>query len=691
MSPVRNQAENPVRDPMGKVSKGVNRTIRAIVGVVFVLVITFSAISICQNIGSAYGGLKLDVTDQKLYTLSDGTKAILTKLHQPIKVKLYYAKTAALKGPDEIRYFNNYYQFVKALLEEYAAAAKGMIDLQIIDPRPFSEQEAEALRHGLKRFHITQEESFFFGLVVQTQFGAEKVIPFFSPDRQNFVEYDISYLIDTAITRQKTKIAMCSSLPVMGEDVSPYMARMMQLQNQRPKPPWTIVKQLQQKYEVTEIPTDVNDINDVDILLVIHPKDLPKRTLFAIDQFVLKGGRTIVCADPHCFVDRPNQRMMQMGTPPSSSSNINSLLLTWGLEMPENTFAGDRNILADPYRITGNPRFDKLIGYLSLTPAGGCFNADNVITAKLNQVEVLFAGVLREIADSEEGQTDSKIEREPLLMTTSKGDSWNVNSPYELTMLNPSRLMSKFVDGTEPVVMGYLITGRLNSSFPEGIEIESQPSEEESSNTASDPNDQAKITKHITGLTEAVEDCAVVVFSDVDFISDMLAYQDYFFGKIIFGDNSALMLNAIDRLSGSSDLISIRSRGNFTRPFTVVDEIEWQAEAETAEEEAKINAEIRGFRNELESLLASAKQGQEEIVGSTILQKRKELELKIHQAQRQLRKVKMQRRERIERLGNVLRNFNMLTAPAVILVIAVTLDIRRGVRKRHYISHASDA
>lgn len=170
-----------------------SRTIRTIIGVILILTITFSTISICQNIG-----LKIDVTEQSLYTLSQGTKSILAKLNQPITAKLYFAKTAALQGPDQIRFFSNYYEFVKVLLEEYASVAKGKVKLEIIDPRPFSTEEEDAIRYGLKKFPITQEENFFFGLVVVTQFGVEKTIPFFSPDRQNFLEYDISYLIDTA-------------------------------------------------------------------------------------------------------------------------------------------------------------------------------------------------------------------------------------------------------------------------------------------------------------------------------------------------------------------------------------------------------------------------------------------------------------------------------------------------------------
>ena len=668
-----------------------NTTIRATLGAVLVLVIIFAAISICQNIGRP---LKADITDQKLFTLSAGTKAILAKLNEPIRAKLYYAKTASLKGPDQIRFFSNYYEFVKALLEEYVAASKGLVTLEVIDPRPFSDDEEQALKYGLQRFPITEEENFFFGLVVQTPFGVEKAIPFFSPDRQNFVEYDISYLIDTAVTRQKKRVGVLSSLPVMGEDVSGYMAEMMMRQGQQPAPPWTFVEQLRRQYDVKTVPTDVNDVNDmndVDILLVVHPKELPEKTLFAIDQFVLKGGRTIVCVDPYCFSDRPAGMPMQMAMQQSHNSDLNKLLRTWGLEMPADTFAGDRS-LASLASIRANQRPERIIGYLNLEPEGHCFAKDNVITTQLNQVRFLFAGVLNEVAaDPNQAKEDAaKIQRTPIVMTSNRGNTFTISSPYELMILDAASLMRKFADGSKPVAMGYLVTGRLKSSFPDGIQVEVAAGTDESEKPK-DPNEAKKTTKRITGLKEAQENCAVVVFSDVDFVSDNMAYQNSFFGKIVVGDNSTLMLNAIDDLSGSSDLVSIRSRGNFKRPFVVVDEIERQAEAETAEEVEKINMQIAGFQGELQSIVASAKEGQEEVIGSSIVKKKQELELKILQAQRQLRQVKMTRRERIERLGNELRQANMLGAPVVILIIAIVLGVRRSVRKRHYISHASDA
>jgi len=669
-----------------------NRTLQAALAAILILVITFAAITICQTVAKRW---KVDVTDQKIFTLSDGSKAILARLNQPITAKLYYARTAAMKATDQIQYFNNYYEFVRALLEEYVSASKGMFNLEVIDPRPYSKDEEEALQQGLRRFPITQEENFFFGLVVQTEFGVDKSIPFFSPDRQNFIEYDISYLIDTAITRQKKRIGVLSSLPVMGDDMSDYMAQMMRMQGQQPTPPWTIVEQMRKQYEVNRIATDANDVNDfnnVDILLVVHPKNLSEKTLFAIDQYVLRGGRAVVCVDPYCFSDRPNPQMRMMG-PQEQNSDLEPLLRTWGLEMPANTFAGDR-ALAIAASVSRNERPEKIIGYLGLT--ADCFNHKSVITGELNELRILFAGALQEVNDVRPSAQDPnasakkeaalpRLKRTPLVTTTAKGNTWMVSSPFELSYPNPTALMQKFTDGTKPVVMGYLVTGRFTTAYPNGIEVE------EDQKDPNDPNSTKKVKRRIAGLTEAKSDGAVIVFSDVDFISNEMAYQSSFFGNIVVGDNSTLLMNAVDDLGGSSDLISIRSRGNFRRPFVVVDEIEEKAERETAEEVAKLNAEITGYNSELQKLVASAKEGEQEVIGSTLVQKRRDIELKIRTAQRQLNEVKLKRRERIEQLGQQLRQANMLAAPAAILVVAVILGVRRGVRKRHYISHASDA
>ncbi|MDD5011254.1 MAG: hypothetical protein PHQ00_03945, partial [Phycisphaerae bacterium] len=348
--------------------------------------------------------------------------------------------------------------------------------------------------------------------------------------------------------------------------------------------------------------------------------------------------------------------------------------------MPKDTYAGDRSLALEGALRQGE-RPQRIIGFLETKPE--CFNRSTPMTSELNQVRFLYSGVLKELQMSDEDKKE--IERTPLVATTSKGNSWTA-SQYEVMSPDVGPLMKKFTDGTEPAAMAYLVTGKFKSAFPDGIDIEvDSPAE------ANDANSPKKIKKHIDGVAEAKEECAVAVFADVDFFSDMIAYSETIFGTMVIGDGPNLLLNAVDDFCGSWELISIRSRGNFKRPFIKVDKIEAEAEAQTAQEEAKINAEIAGFESELNQILGSAKQGQEEVVGSSILAKKQELELKILEARKQLKQIRRTRLQRIESLGNTLRNFNMLAAPAVILAIAIVLGIYRGAKKRRYISHASDA
>ncbi len=645
------------------------KTLRTTLGILLTLVIAFAGINVCQNIGKR---IKLDVTEKKLYSLTDGSKAIIKKLGQPITAKLYFAKTASLKAPDQIRFFSNYYEYVRALLEEYENQSNGMVKLEVIDPRPYSKDEEDAVRYGLKRFNITEEEGFFFGMVIQTEFGAEKSIPFFSPERQRFVEYDISYLIDTAITRQKKTIGVMSSLEVMGDDVSDYMRQMMQYQGQKVKEPWTVVSHLRQQYEVKTVGTDVNDINDVDLLMVIHPKSLPEKTQFAIDQYVLNGGRAIVCVDPYAYIDRPAQPnpMQQMQAPPVQNSNLPTLLKAWGLTMPENTFAGDEALAL--MTNSGGGKAEAMIAYMNLT--GDSFNKDSAITSELNSVRMPFVGKLTVLDANSPNLTHTA-----LLKTTDKGNTWNVSNSYELAMLSPERIRMKFMPGTKPVNMAYMVSGRFETAFPDGITLTT------SSPDPNDPNETITNTQQVTGLTQAAQDCAVVVISDVDFISDTLAYQKTFFGSMSpVGDNSALILNAIEGLFGSNELISIRSRGNYTHPFELVDTIEEEAKEETKGEVEVLNAVISQYNQDLQKLVSQAKEGQETVIGSDVLAQRRKIEAEIFKAKRNLNDVKLKRRERIEALGNRLRQWNMLAAPAVILCLSIVIGVRRSARNRHY-------
>ncbi len=649
-----------------------NRTLRAIAAVVLIGIIAFSVNSILHTSPKLF---RIDVTDQQVYSLSDGTKATLAKLHQPVTIKLYFSRIAALNAPDQIQFYTTYYNFVKTLLEEYVRVSHGMLKLELIDPVSFSDDGEDAMRYGLKRFMLSEEENFFFGAVLTTGFGVVKQIPFFAPDRDNFVEYDLTRLIDSAMTRTKKRVGILSSLPVMGDDAGGYLAQMKLMQGQSLAPAWKIVQQLQQRYEVTSVPVDTDTIADVDILLVIHPKDLPESALFAIDQFVVGGGRALFFVDPYSFVDQPDPAQGQQAQFAPRNSDLNRLLRTWGVEMEEEKFAGDR-VLAQKVRLREQGPFEPLIGYLNLNRHEN-YNADNVITADLQEVVMLFAGSLKPVADESQPTTFA-----PLLQTTNRGNVWSVESPYELMYLDPKALLEKFTDGTEPVVMGALVTGTFNTNFPNGVDITEtpEPQPQGAQDTAAEP-----VTRHLDATATTTDAGVIAVFSDVDFISDMLAYQDSFFGLAVsVGNNSDVLLNTLDDFSGSGELIGLRTRGNFQRPFVVVEQIKQEAERQMAQEEAGIQTEIDNFNAELQALVAN-QQGQEQQVLETSIQaKRQDLELKIHQAERQLRKVRMKKRERIDVLGKQLQQINSLAAPAIILCIGILVGVRQRIlRHRH--------
>lgn len=652
-----------------------NRTLRAILAVLLIGVIAVSVNSILHTSPKLF---RLDVTDEQVYTLSDSTKATLAKLRQPVTLKLYFSRSVALNAPDQIRFYTTYYTFVKTLLEEYVRASNGMLKLELIDPLPFSDDEEDALRYGLKRFALSEEENFFFGAVLTTGFGVVKQIPFFAPDRDDMVEYDVTRLIDSAITRAKKRVGILSSLPVMGDEASSYMAQMKMMQGQPLAPPWKIAQQLQQRYEVSAIPADTEAIEDIDILVVIHPKDLPEQTLFAIDQFIVGGGRGIFFVDPYSYVEQPDPALGQQAQFAPRNSGLNTLLRKWGVEMEEGKFAGDR-ALAQKVRLREQGPFEPLIGYLNLNRPDN-FNAENVITADLREVVTLFAGSLKAVEP--EGEDTEPTTFVPLLQTTDQGNVWEVDNPYELTFLDPGRLMEKFSDGSEPVVLGALVTGAFHTNFPDGVDITEEPPAQQQGEQEAQPEPE---TRHLDATATVNEQGAIAVFSDVDFLSDMLAYQESFFDMAAaVGNNSDVLVNTIDDFSGSGELIGLRTRGNFQRPFVVVERIKLEAERQMAEEEAAIQAEIDEFNAELQALVANQDGQEQAVLESSILTKRQELELKIHQAERQLRQVRMKKRERIDALGRRLQQLNSLAAPAIILCIGILVGIRQRVlRKRH--------
>ena len=308
------------------------------------------------------------------------------------------------------------------------------------------------------------------------------------------------------------------------------------------------------------------------------------------------------------------------------------------------------------------------------------------ITAQLNEVTMVFPGVLK-VQDDAEG---AGLTYTPLLSTTDKGNTWTVDNDFELMNPDYGKFMRQFRDGDKPVTMAYLVSGTFRSAFPDGIEVTEEAADKNAQEDGQE--EEAPKTQTITGLTESSQPGAIVVIADVDMLSDLVAYQRTFFGLSPVGDNSTFVLNALEDLSGSPQLISIRSRGNFKRPFTVVDEIEAKADAETSDEETRIKAKIQGFEQQLnEKIRAVEGENKGELISQTIIEEKKKIELELREAEKQLRDIKSQKRQRVEKLKMRMRNFCTLPGPALTLLIAVGLGIYRSTKRRRYISHASDS
>jgi ABC-type uncharacterized transport system involved in gliding motility auxiliary subunit len=450
------------------------------------------------------------------------------------------------------------------------------------------------------------------------------------------------------------------------------MAQMMQMQGRQPPKSWTIFTHLADKYELAPVPKETDKVeDDIDFLMLVHPKELSEKTLFAVDQYVMKGGKLLVFVDPHCLSDRPPQMPGNQfaGMNHKAASDLNSLLRNWGVEMEPSLITVDRTLAIK----TGmGERVQTLLTFLDLNEQ--CVNPNEVIAAKLHTIRLLFAGALKKT--NVEG-----VKVTPLLETSKYGNTWQPASPFELRMPNPETIRRSVIDGTEPVMLGCIVTGAFKTNFPDGVKIEAAAKEEEKKG---ETDNETEEKPKIEIIKQAPPETTVLVFADVDMISDLIAYQNSFFGTSQVGDNASVVFNAMDFLSGTEDLITIRSRGRFQRPFIKVDQIEAEVEKASADEVAVINAKISEYENNLRKLGQGADEQNINVVGKKALEQRENIQAEIRRYRKELRRFSAGRREKIEHLKASLQTHNMVWAPAAVLLIAITLATIRTVRARRY-------
>jgi ABC-type uncharacterized transport system involved in gliding motility auxiliary subunit len=649
------------------------------VGSLVAVFVLFVAVNVLAGAGMSRA--RLDLTENRLYTLSPGSKSIARKIDEPITLTLYYSERLASAVSPAVKSFGDR---VKEVLREYALASGGKIVLEIVDPDPFSDMEDRAVQAGLMGYPVggggrAGQDRFYFGLVGRNAVDRTETIPFFQPDREEFLEYQLTRMIYLLSDPQKKTIGVMAWLPMEGTQANPMLGR------QGQTPPWQVLNQLKELFDVRMLERDVAEIPpEIRVLMLVHPKSVPDRTLFAIDQFVLKGGRVLVFVDPWCEADLPPgiNPMQAMNLPRNSS--LTRLMDAWGIEMMEGKFAADRaNALpVNAGTQASRPEVVDHVAYLRLGP-GQMDRADS-ITGELREMTFGIAGILRK----KEGAT---TEFTPLVWTSTDSQPMDVQKvQFSLDPTIPRTLLAEFVPGGNRLVLAARVSGRVKTAFPDGRPGAAPKAPDPAAPTpiADEGADDAK-----AGLvTESAEPINVVVVSDCDMLTDRFwvreirLSQQVLLGYDKFADNGDFVIGALDNLSGSSDLISVRARARFQRPFDKVIQIRKDAEKAYLTKEQELQTRLRETENRLAELQRerpdAGKPG-----GGLLLTPEQQKAIEEFTAERirirkELRDVQHQLRKDVERLDSRLRFLNIGLMPILVGVAAVGLSVWRAGRRR---------
>jgi gliding motility-associatede transport system auxiliary component len=612
---------------------------------------------------------RLDLTEEHLYTLSPGTLQTIRKIGEPITLRFYYSTRLG----DTVPAYGVYERRVHELLDQYVAAADGKIRLEVFNPQPFSAVEDQAVAFGLQGVPLNNEgEQVYFGLAGTNSTDDQQVIAFFSPQRARLLEYDLTKLVHNLAVPKKTVIGLISYLPLEGD-----MAAIMQGQ---PSTPMAIVTQLQQLYTVKPLASDIAAIPaDIDVLMLVHPQHLSAKTQFAIDQFVLRGGKALVFVDPYSeFATAHQNRPGMPGSP--TASGLPKLFKSWGIEVLPGVVAADRRD-AQRVNVPVPGRSPVALDYVAwLDLHGADLNRRDVITADLNHVAMAAAGIIEKLP-----QATTTVEP---LITTSR-DSEEIKVDKVMGIPNVAGLLADFKPSGKRYILAARIRGMVDSAFPKGLpQPSAKPGARKSGAKEAKPAKQeaAKAAPEAKWLARSTHPINVVVVADTDLLADAFWVQrENFFGRQVMvpiADNGDFVANAVEVLAGGEDLVGLRSRGTNARPFEVVDLIRRQAEARYSAEEQSLRATLKNTEAKLANLTGSS--GQNEAAALSPAQEKaiEQFRADILQTRRQLRAVQAALRQNIARLKAWLEFVDIALVPIVVAIVAVVLAAVRITRRR---------
>ena len=598
---------------------------------------------------------RIDLTEQRLYTLSDGTRQVVSGLRDPVTLRLFYSRRLGAAVP----VFGAYSDRVREMLREYVSLSGGKIRLEILDPEPFSETEDRALALGLQGAPLDNTgEQVYFGLAGSNLLDDERTIPFFQPDRERFLEYDLTRLVHELSNPQRPVLGVLSSLPLNGDP------RAMMMRIPGAGQPFQVMAQLRQFFTVRDIAADAQAIPpEVQVLMVAHAQNLPETALYAIDQFVMRGGKLLALTDPHS--ESQAARPDITGRPQASTaSNLDRLLNAWGIEAPSDKVVVDQR---GAWRVRSGAG-DRVQGvdYLAWFSAqGDSLNRTDVASAELSQVTVASAGEVR----LREG---ARVELTPLLTTSPQ--SALIDTAQVRQAPDPARILAEFRPDNARRTILARIRGALDTAFPEG-----PPALAEGVERAPD------LPAHIAATNGPAN---LVIGNDADILEDRfwVRVQDFFGQQVATptSDNGALVTNLADTLAGGDSLISLRSRGESLRPFTLVESMRAEAEARYRQTERGLTERLQATERRLRELRGGTGSGA--AAAGTVITPEQRAEIdsaraEILRTRGELRAVQRELRQGIEGLETWLRILNIALVPALVTLLAIGLAVLRGRRR----------
>jgi ABC-type uncharacterized transport system involved in gliding motility auxiliary subunit len=596
--------------------------------------------------------LRLDATAESIYSLSAGTKAMLGKLEEPVSLELYFSKDA---NGLPIAY-KNYAARVQEMLRQYVRASHGRLTLSVINPRPDTPEEEKATASGLTP-QVSQQggEQFYFGLVV-IQADQQKTIPAFTPQREQFLEYDLSKLVYGVQQLDKRKLGLLTSLPLQG--TNPQEMQMMMMMRQQPKPGQFVVEEWQDTFQIITVDPAATELPaGLDALAVIHPENIPAKLQFAIDQFLLGGKPVFLAVDPasQYFKRQGGQQAMMGGPQPNVSSDLPTLLNAYGIVYDPQKVVGD---LENATQVsTGGGAVARYPIWLSLRK--DAFNQKAMATAQLNSAMFIEAGDLS-------AKAGSNLTFTPLIRTSAQAGTI---SSMMLQFAQPDDVARQITPSGEKTIAA-LVTGKFQTAFPDG-----PPKDEEKKDDAAkadDPKDGKKPDEKpvAPSLKESKTTSNLFVIADTDWLFDDYSLRKFnFFGQSAaepFNDNLALAANTMEFLGGSQDLISIRGKGSSIRPFTVVRKMEAEAQKKYQEKLTELDARLSDVQKKLTDIQGKKTEGNRLVATPEMTKAIDEFQKQQAGLRGQRREIRRALREDIDALENRLLVLNLLASPLLV-------------------------